>query len=248
MHNSIQQALDAYGFDARESQIYQSLLQSGASTAYSIAQRTGQKLPTTYLVLKRLIEKGAAIQIPKSKKKKYAARLPDTLLETLQSRSKVFSHALPELMGMARDRSSGAHMLFFEGEAEIEKALNYKIEDLSNKDIVAFYGAAHNISPQMNDIFMSWNKQLSTQNTNTRAIVPNHPSLKRYRDQDKNHKRIVKKVPYKDYSSEMSVDISVTFVRIITFSDQPQCVIIDSESVAKVFRQIFELLWISLSD
>ncbi|MEK7855938.1 MAG: hypothetical protein AAB288_07605 [Acidobacteriota bacterium] len=81
-----------------------------------------------------------------------------------------------------------------------------------------------------------------------RGIVPDHPSLKVWREErDQKYGHMVKIVPFEAYSATNSIDVGDTFVRIIGFRDL-QAVIIDNPDVALSVRQIFEMLWRSLPD
>ena len=77
------------------------------------------------------------------------------------------------------------------------------------------------------------------------GIVPEHPSLREWRNRDSEYGRLMKIVPYDTYSAANSIDVGDTFVRILAFRDL-QAVIIENPDVAQTVRQIFQMVWQSL--
>ena len=239
----ISDALVSFGLTEKEIAVYIALLKIGTGSAYAISKLSKIKLSTSYVVLDALIDRGVVVRVPKTRKRLYTARLPYTLLENLQQRVHSFEQVMPMLAGMARDQGKGAQLLFFDGVEEIKKGMQYRLKEMAKKEIVGFYGATQHVSPELDAVFIEWNKNIASESITTRAIAPDHPSLKQYRRLDKEHNRVVKIIPYQQYTSDISVDITPFFVRLIIFSTNPQCVIIESKTVAQTFRQIFEMVW-----
>lgn len=236
------EALEAFGLNTKEIQAYLALLELGKGSAYAVARATKLKLSTAYVVVDSLLTKGIIVRVPQTRKRVYTARLPYVLLETLHQRSQAFEKVLPLLTGIVRE-DTNTHMLFYEGEEGIRKGLWYRLREINNQEIVAFYGAAEQISRELDELFQEWNATLVARKITVRAIAPEHPSLNKYRESDTSQNRTVKTVPYKQYTADMSVDITPLFVRLIIFGAKPQCVIIESKAVAQTFRQIFEMVW-----
>ncbi len=236
------EALQAFGLNTKEIQAYLALLELGTGSAYAVARATNLKLSTAYVVVDALLTKGVIVRVPQTRKRLYSPRLPYVLLETLHQRSQAFEKVMPLLTGIVRE-DTNAHMLFFEGEEGIRKGLWYRLKEISNEEIVAFYGAAEKIPSELDELFQEWNRTLVVRKITVKAIAPDHPSLKKYRQLDTTQGRTVKTVPYKEYTADMSVDITPLFVRLIIFGAKPQCLIIESRAVAQTFRQIFEMVW-----
>lgn len=238
----VTEALQAFGLNTKEIQAYMALLSLGKGSAYAIARAANLKLSTAYVVVESLLNKGIIVRVPQTRKRLYAPRLPYVLLETLQQRASLFEKVLPFLTGVTREPGN-AHLLFYEGVEGIRDGLWYRLKEISNQEIVAFYGAAGKVSSEMEELFSEWNETITSKKIKVRAVVPDHPSLKKHRRLDTSYDRAVKIVPYQQYTADMSIDVTSLFVRIIIFGDTPQCLIIESKDVAQTFRQIFEMVW-----
>jgi len=82
--DAIAKRLVELGFSHYEARTYVGLLVSGdAATGYSISNDTGVPQPKVYETLRRLVERGAAIQVGE-RPARYAATPPDALLDALE--------------------------------------------------------------------------------------------------------------------------------------------------------------------
>src|SRR5438445_3908718 len=71
------------GFSLYEARTYVGLLAAGGSTGYSVANETGVPQPKVYETLRRLVDRGAAVQAG-VRPARYAAVPPDELLASLE--------------------------------------------------------------------------------------------------------------------------------------------------------------------
>jgi hypothetical protein len=130
----------------------------------------------------------------------------------------------------------------FEGVSGMREAYFYHIEELHNSELLGLYGTAVEVIPELDKVFHEWNEYNAVHEIHTRALVPDHPSLALYRALDKAHKRTVRLMPYEEYSSDISMEITRDFVRINMFSVL-QSLIIESRQVSLVWKQLFDMLW-----
>ena len=70
---TIIEALQNLGLTDKEARVYTALLKRGRTSAYGIAEESGLKKPTTYVILDDLIEKGLASRIPRVRKQLFVA-------------------------------------------------------------------------------------------------------------------------------------------------------------------------------
>lgn len=240
-HMNIQESLKNLGLNDKQAKVYVALLELGQVTAYAIAERCGIKRPTVYVVLDELRQKGLVLKIPHIKKQLWSAKSPDEFLEEVEERLRLARRALPELLAM----TSGANKpktLYFEGERGVKDFLDYGLDKMSGKEFVGFYAHAENISKELLDMVNEYNSKLKREHIGLRGIAPEHTTLKYYRDRDKEYSRNMKIVSYKTYSSNISVDVGPTFVRIFAPKDM-QGVIIENPDIARTMKQIFEMVW-----
>jgi len=238
---TINDALKNLGLNDKEARAYAALLELGQTTAYAVAERSGLKRPTVYVVLDELRQKGLVLKIPHVKKQLWSAKSPDEFFGEAEERLKIAKQALPELLAMTSG-SKKPRTLYFEGLRGIEDVTRYGLERMKGKEIIGFYAEAGDASPELKKIFGDYNNRLKRDCITERGIVPDIPNLKYWRDTDKEYGRTMKIVPPATYSARNSIEIGDTFVRILAFKDL-QGVIIENEAIAQTMRQIFEMVW-----
>src|SRR3989344_1460789 len=242
----IQEALRNFGLNDKEARVYVALLELGQTTAYAIAERSGLKRPTVYVILDDLRQKGLVLKIPHAKKQLFTAKSPEEFFRETEERLHVSRKVLPELLSLTSGKNK-PKTLYFEGIKGIQDITHYGMERMKNKEIVGFYAEAGDASPELVKIFDNYNNKLKENHITERGIVHDHPNLKRWRDTDKEYGRNMKIIPAETYSARNSIEIGDTFVRILAFRDL-QGVIIENDAIAETMRQIFEMVWKSRAE
>ncbi len=240
----IKEALKNLGLNEKQTIVYLSLLQLGNTTAYKIAQKSGLKRPTVYVVMEELRQKGLVLKIPYPKKQIYGAKSPEELIIESESKISAIRNMLPELMALMRNDDKPS-VMYFEGLDGIKEILNFGLNKLENSELVGFNAHADGTDERMVSIFDEYNNILKRKNVKIRGIVPEHLSLKQYREEDEIFNRKMKTVAFDKYSSNVSIDIGSDFVKILMFSTL-QGVIIEDKNLAMAMKQIFEMQWDSI--
>lgn len=242
--NEIRESLAKLGLTDKEALTYISLLELGESSAYALSKKSGLKKPTTYVVLEELRKKELVIKKPHHKSTLYVPKDPEELLYMAQSNLRKIQDILPELKAINRTDKLKLQTVFFDGLKEIEAALSYKIETMKNEEIVGFYAYVENkvIFQKIYPSLMSWTDQMVASDITMRGITPTHQSTETARQMNSRLKQDVKQIPFNDYSSEISIDVIGSTVRIIDLVEH-QAVIIENPRVAKTVKQIFEMTW-----
>jgi len=246
----LHEALGAIGLSEKESAVYTALLQLGRASAYSVSEKSGLKKPTTYVILDELIKKGVVSRVPREKKQLYVARPPEEAFAVAEERIALEQQKLvaargklPELLALTRGKKTKVNMMYFEGVNGIKRMLEYGKEEMKGKEMVGFYA----IDPQTHEeltqyVQHEWNEKMLRLGVTMRGIVPDHPSLKTYRKTDEKYKRETKIIPYKQYSSDVALDVIGDMVRIQDYKNL-QGVLLENPDVAKTVREIFEMVW-----
>ncbi len=239
----IQEALRTIGLNDKETAVYLALLQMGRVSAYSIALKSGLKKPTTYVILEELIQKGLVARVPRVKKQLYVARPPEEAFASAEEKLILAKQKLPELLALTKGATTKVNTLYFEGISGMKQLLEYRSKEVKGKEMVGFYALDTGQEPALTKYFKEeWAPTLKKNRITMRIIVPEHPSLKDYREADASFNREVKTVPYESYSSEVAIDTVGDIVRIQDYKNL-QGIAIENEDVAKTVREVFELLW-----
>lgn len=237
--------LQDIGLTDKEARAYLSLLELGRGSSASVAELSGLKKPTAYVVLKNLIEKGFVRRIPKSKKQLFVAEPPSVALSASEVKLANFKSIIPNLDSLTKTSGKNkTRTLFFEGLSGMKKAYWYRNNDLKNAKYVSFYASVENISPELEAMLYAWSEESVALKMSSRAIAPNNPNLNNWRNKDTEYNRQVKIFPLDMYSAKNAIDIFPEFVRISVFGDL-QCTIIEGREFAEAFKQIFELAWLN---
>jgi len=234
--------LQDMGLSEKESRVYLALLELGKASGYAVAEKAKVKRPTTYVILTELMQKGLVLKIPRAKKQNFIAKSPDEFFRVQEEKIFKSKRLLPEFMAIAGNVEQKVKVMYYEGLKGMEEATRYGQTDLENKEVVGFFATAENISPELWKICEDWGERLFKDNLRVRGFAPEHFSLKRSRELDVVHGNMVRSLPYSDYSSEVSIDVGSTFIRIMMNGDM-QAVIIKNPQLAKAFREIFEMVW-----
>lgn len=237
----IEDALRNLGLDIKEARVYRALSELGQSTAYAVAEKSGLKRPTVYVVLDELRMKGLVLKIPHAQKQLFIAKPPDELFAEAKERIRQAESALPELLAMLSGASK-PKTLYFEGLDGIRRALRYGLSKFPEKELVGFYAHAGDASNELVQVFWEYSEEIKKAGVRSRGIVPEHESLKDFRAKDKEYGREMHVVPYTVYSANISIDMGEKFVRHLDFKNL-QAVVIENEDIAHTMKQIFEMVW-----
>jgi HTH-type transcriptional regulator, sugar sensing transcriptional regulator len=237
-----EEALKTLGFSDKEARIYLALLEMGMGSAIGIATKAKIKRPTTYVVLDELIQKGAVIVVPRSKKKLYRAMPAQNLFEIYEERFEKAKDVLPEIQAVSKQESYKPQVLLYEGIEGVKEVLNYKLKGLAGKEIKGFYAKTTPEIMKKFEDYREYNEVLRKNNITMKGIAPADPSLKEFREKDKEFGRIFKEIPSEEYSSDVAIEIGSTFVRFFDPVNL-QGLIIENSAIAKTMREIFNLVW-----
>src|SRR3989344_218887 len=238
--------LETLGVSEKEAKIYFVLLQLGPSTPYKMAKRSGLKRPTAYVISDELVEKGYAVKAP-GDKHTYIARPPEVIYEEREQKmldAKKNLHELQALKGGVADKPT---VLYFEGKEGMKQALMHRARELHDTEIVGFFANPDYTTHETYEQSFEFNDYRIAHNIKLRGLVTETESLKGFEKYLQDKTFMPKFIPKDMYSSNASFEFYPNFIKIL-FWDSSIGVIIESPTVAKAMRQIFEMLWSRLGD
>lgn len=233
--------LETLGLSEKEAKVYFVLLQIGACTPYKMAKRSGLKRPTAYVIADELVEKGYAIKA-KGESHTYIARPPEIIYEEREKKMLEAKKSLPELQALKGGVADKPTVLYFEGATGMKQAFMYKIEEAHNTEVVGFYADPDFSTKETHAQSFDFNDYRITHNITLRGLVTETASLKSFEKYINDKTFVGKFIPKEMYSSNASFEFYQNFIKILFF-DTSIAVVIESPTVAKAMRQIFEMLW-----
>lgn len=244
----IEESLRNLGLNSKESTVYVTLLSLGQSTAYAIAEKSGLKRPTVYVVLEDLRKKGLVLKIPHAKKQVFTAKSPEEFFSEAEDRLRLAKSALPQLLAIAEKPEKNFKTLYYEGEENVKGVLSNINKRMQGKEILGFYAREpEDLSPQMREFFHEWNEEGKKLGVTLRGITPDDPSLQWYKGREEYFGAKMKYMDPKIYLSDCSIEIGDNFVQIFSLRHM-QVILLENPDIADTMRQIFEMVWGSQPD
>ncbi len=238
--------LKTLGLSEKESKIYLALLQLGPSTPYKMAKRSGLKRPTAYVIADELVEKGYAVKAP-GDKHTYIARPPEVIYEEREEKMLEAKKTLPELQALQGGVADRPTILYFEGKEGMKQALMHRVKELHDTEMVGFFANPDFTTQETYEQSFEFNDYRVKHNITARGLVTETETLKGFEEYLQDKTFVPKFIPKEMFSSNASFEFYPNFIKIL-FWDASIGVIIESPTVAKAMRQIFEMLWSRLGD
>ena len=240
---NIIEALQSLGLNEKQAKVYKAVLSLGSGSAFSIADASGLKRPTTYVILEELIDKNIVFRIPRSRKKLYRAKSPEEVFEEAEGKIFLAKKILPEIKALVAGEKIKPRTVYYEGSKGITNALNYRLNEMAGKELVGFFAKEDkDVSERFSGNYKDYNDKLKKLEIKERGLVQDDSSLVEYRKTDKEYGREMKIIPSSEYSSDIAIIIGDIFV---TFFDPKnvQSVVIENKNITNTLKQIFEMVW-----
>lgn len=238
--NDVIKSLSHIGLSDKEAKVYLALLKFGEASASDIADEAGIKRPTTYVILDELRKKGLVIKIPHAKKSLFQAKTPDELYEQTVSNINQFEKVLPKLRSINPSKKN-IKTLYFEGIDGVKEALFYRLDDLKNTVNDGFWAKNDGTIPKtLMDMFHKWNVAREKNNIIISGVTPNHPSTLEFANKYPETSKDMILAPLDDYNSDVSIEVTEKFVRIID-GHELKAIIIENERLSDALKQVFAL-------
>jgi sugar-specific transcriptional regulator TrmB len=244
MHN-IANILSGAGLTSKESEVYLALLKIKRGTAYRIAKTSKLKKPTTYVILETLREKGFVLKTPSKRGTTYTAKSPDELAQSAENKLNSILQILPHLKNIFTGSQNNINVFYYEGFDGVKDLLFYKIDEIKNEQICAFFAKLENYDESILKLTKSWATTLLKNKVLLKGITPDVEITKKAIEDNPGIYQEIKFVDPKKYSSNISIDCIHDFVRIIDYKNL-NGIIIENVEVTNTVKQIFEMVWSSL--
>jgi len=235
------------GLTGGEAKVYNALLLLGLSTVSPLAREADVSLSKIYEILNGLISKGFASYTLKNRKKYFKATDPDAILlllkekeDRLKKLTKSFEAEIPKFREMAGERKP-VFAEIFEGFRGIKVFYENIIETLQLGDEILFLGIPKTVAEEYEGYFMDWNKRRSRKGIKIRALFEAGAK-----------EAASKRLKFKYTNIRILPPEILTPAWIIVFHDTAAiahigenavCFAIRDKTIAKSYRNNFEMLW-----
>lgn len=234
--------LTNFGLRPLEATVYLTSLKLGQATVGKISRDSGIQRTFVYDLLNELGEKGMISCTEIRGVKNFSAISFESFKRIQENKVKKFEALLPELRLLEKSVGDRPKITMYEGRDGLIAA-QYDTLQYPNSEILA-YAASEGLYYDEPGLAKNYIKERVKNKIKVRAICPDSEPLRSYVERDKAELRASRVVPADRFPFTNEIDIYGNKVAILSYTGELLAVIIESESVAKTQRMIFELAWI----
>ncbi|MEI6863993.1 MAG: helix-turn-helix domain-containing protein [Candidatus Adlerbacteria bacterium] len=237
------EALGTLGLSEKQASVYLALVGLGESSAYAIAHKAGLKTPTTYVILKELIELNIVYTIPRAKKQLFVSMDPKQLFAKAQTRFEDAKSLLPSILALVAVPGVAPVTRSFSGKAQL---LSAYFETLAVPDTTLRGWLSEGAwSEHGLDFFLNtYRPQRIKQNISNQFIVGDTAVMRDYAQHDAG---VLKETRVdKNFGPQTDLLIYGGNKIIIASFYEEMGVIVESQKVHDLLAGIFEAHWAAL--
>ncbi len=243
--------LSQLGFSEKEVKVYVTSLSLGPSTVQNIAEKSGVKRATVYVMIESLVTRGLMSSFVHGKKTFYKAEDPGHLLHLLNEESKKLAEKkaalhelLPYLASVVSTSSEHPNVKLFSGidglKAIHNQVMSARVDELLN--IVAV-DDAEKLGLTEHDDVVSFRKDLAKRRVRVRGLYAS--AKKKKLAHDPGHLWELKQIPTDFIPFHGEITVFGDKVAFFSFRGALVGSIIESSAIAQAMRVLFELAWTS---
>ncbi len=239
--------LQRLGLTLNEAKIYLATLNLGeASPVSTIARKASVHRTTVYDVLEKLRKRGLIVRNKKTSGRYYRAMPPEKILSYLDEESRKLNRmmedakeCLPRLNAEYTAMTNRPRVYFYEGEEGLMRVYE---ETLKAKGEILAYANAEVNHAMMNDYLVGYYKRRAKRKIPLRSISNDTPKDRAQFANDKKELRECRIVPKEKIDFTPEINFFNNKIMIANWKEKLG-IIIESEEIANVFKQTFELAW-----
>ncbi|MDD5146556.1 MAG: helix-turn-helix domain-containing protein [Candidatus Pacebacteria bacterium] len=236
--------LRGLGLSDNEAKVYLAALELGQATVQELGKKSDVKRTTVYTALEGLKEKGLVSQIKKGAKTFFVAEKPENLLALSERRYKALKEVLPELKSIYNIPGIKPRVKFFEGR-EGYLAVYENILKEKPKEILAIASYENFVKHIDLTYEEGWTNRRIKSGIKLRWL-----DFKTERVQEKaiEGEKALREVHYLPSAFLFTSTMFIYSDKIAIVSGKQKefiAVVIENSEFYQMFKQLFEMLWIS---
>ncbi len=238
--------LTKIGLHEKEANVYLASLSLGPTTILKLARACNIKRTTIYGIVEDLKQKGLMIVEQKGLKQIYAPENPEKLESMLESRQLEFQKSLPEFLGLYKLKGEESVIKYYTGISKMQEIYKDTLKEIrSHEDylVIANQEKWYNLDPEFADEYI---KERADLNIQTRLLFQDSKIAREHKKFEKNFNQKAKILPK---GSPLNVYTLLLPKKMIVLELTPpyMTVVIENKSIIELHREMFELIWQSIS-
>lgn len=237
--------LEDIGLTKGETKVYLTLLRIGETTTGKIIEEAQISAGKVYQILDKLIRKGLVGYTVKEKTKYFNAASPKRILdllyekeEKIRKKEEEIEKILPSLLALQKETKKRYESRFFKGFKGMQTVISEFLDELTPKDEVKAMGIQTRRDEKYNLMWIKWHRERVKRKINCKMIFS---SKNKYIP-------VLKKMKYTDVRvlegiTPATINVAKDTALIFTYHEEPGCLSILNDEVAKSFTTFFNSLW-----
>lgn len=234
--------LQSLGLSEKEASLYLNALELGTFSVAGIANKSGLKRPTCYLILAELAKKGLVSSVPRAKKTLYAAESPDTLIRHAEENVSLIKELAPQLHAIHNTDKKQPTVKFYSG----QKGIHNIYEDILQSNIkeYSYIGSGKELLEMAGKEFMDgWIKKRIEKNIKAFSVRMEKTEIpEKLYQQTANSYREIRYAPH-DVHIPDTVLIYGGKVAVVSTKTGNFGFVVESDEFATTMLELFKSLW-----
>lgn len=242
MSEGILKSLEKLGLSDKESRVYITALEMGKFSVLALANKTGIKRPTCYLILDELIKKGLITTFPKAKKVIYLAEHPNILLKKAADSHELAKELMPELQSIMGSMIEKPELKVYSGQQGIQQIYEIMLE--TGKDIHYLMSVEEAVEAAGKDYLDNWIRRRIAKGVHTYKIAIRDreiPGIALY-DGSPENLRTTRYAPV-GFASPYTIYIFGKKVAFVSTKKDLFGFIVESADLAISMKALFDVVW-----
>jgi len=232
------------GLRPQEAKVYLACLEIGQASATQISENSGVQRTFVYDILNGLSERGLISPVEIGGIKKFSALSIDKFRALQKAKLHKFDVILPEIKALEKTTGDRPRVQFFEGVEGIKATFEDTLKTLDRGDEILGYVTAEGFYQHEWKYAQDYIKRRVEKGISGRGILQNTKEIKIFTEPATEELRTFRLVPADLFPFSNEINIYANKVAIMSLVGELMSVIIESESVARTQRSIFELAWL----
>lgn len=230
-----------FGLKPQETLIYLSCLNMGEASVGELAKRTSIQRTFVYDVVEDLVKKGLFSRIDTEKTRRFSAVSIDRFKKMQLEKINEFEELMPDLRAM-QTTGNEPRVQFFRGKEGVFTALNDTL-NLPRRSEIFGYATMTGLYSEEAEKSKAYLEQRIKKGIFLREIAPDTEETRNITEKNKEHLRETRLLPREKFPFMNEINIYGNKIAIMSVQKEYLAVIIESGSIAKTQRMIFELAW-----
>lgn len=253
MNEELIAQIEELGLSNKEARVYVASLMLGPSGVQQIADTSGIKRVTTYVILESLISLGLISQTSKAKKTLFNAESPDNLRRIIDRKEQAIkeqkhqlAELLPRLNSLKTLPKDAPTVKFYDGVEGIRAINQVFFSELGKLGVTQSYGISNldDLANFMPEIESGRGNPARLQAGIRSKFIYTSKKGAIMKDTDKKKNRESRYLPSDKFHFSCDISIAGKYTALLSLSGQnPIGVVIESTAIANGLIEVFNLAW-----